>query len=183
MDATNFDQVTRALSSRLPRRAVAGLLGLGALGVTGLAHATSVNAGEHKHKHKQRRKKRKITTNAFGCVDVGKRCKQDGQCCSGTCADKQGKRTCQAHDAGTCQVGQDVCLSVVAPCTATSGAAGQCAITTGKASYCFVEGTCADCTRDTDCEGQFGAGAACIVCAECAGQSANATGCVGVNDI
>lgn len=168
MDAHGFDRLARTVSVRIPRRGLASVLGVSALGLGALAEG---------------KKKKKVKKNGFGCVDVGKYCKNDGQCCSGVCDGKK-KRKCKAHGASTCQPGQNSCLGVPAGCTTVTGAAGQCSATTGKASYCFTEAACFPCTKDTDCVAQFGAEAACIVCEiECGpenpGGNPKGTSCVG----
>jgi hypothetical protein len=170
MDAHSFDRMVLAVATRLPRRSLAGLLGLSSLGAVALADA----------KKKSKKKKKKIKRNEFGCVSVGKYCKNDGQCCSGICEGKKKKRKCKAHDESTCQPGQYSCEGVPELCTTTAGFTGQCGTTTGKASYCYSDGTCAPCSKDADCEPTFGTGAACIVCAECLEATPQGTGCVGI---
>lgn len=138
-------------------------LGLG-FGIVGRAEPGAARKRRHKHK----KKKRKIRKNLFGCVDVGRACENAGQCCSGICAGKQGKKTCQVHNQGACQAGQDVCKEPpVNNCVTTTGLDGQCTITTGHAGYCGITGVCAPCRRDVDCDPISGPGAACIVCALC----------------
>jgi hypothetical protein len=170
MDIARFDHLTRTVSTLLSRRTLAGTLGLGALALPGLAEAK---------KHKKRKKK-KIKLNDFGCVNVGGFCKNSGQCCSGICSGKKGKKKCKAHNASTCTAADDFCLAGVAtPCTLEGGGVGQCVRTTGEASYCEADGGCVDCTKDADCVPFCGAGAACIVCPiEC---GPNGTACVGAS--
>ena len=170
MDAHDFDRLTRTLSPRMPRRTLAGLLGLTALGVAGSPEAK-----------KKKKKKKKVKRNNFGCVDVGKYCKNSGQCCSGICQGKKKNRKCKAHDQSTCQPGQDTCAGNAVPCTTTTNVAGTCVVTTGKAPYCFFEGDCAPCSKDSDCVPTLGAGAACIVCPECINQTPQGTACVGIS--
>lgn len=170
MDAHDFDLLTRVVSTQLPRRSLAGLLGLGALGMSSLAEAK---------KKKNRKKKKKVKRNDFNCVDVGKYCKNNGQCCSGICKGKKNKRKCKAHDESTCQAGQDTCLGTNPGCATTAGFMGECATTTGKAPYCFSSGDCFPCSKDTDCESILGAGAACTVCAQCVPETPRGTACVG----
>jgi hypothetical protein len=172
MDAADFDRLTRSISSRVSRRAIVGLIGLAALSDGGLAEA---------RKH---HRKKKVKTNEFGCVDVGKFCNHDKQCCSGVCAGKKGKGKGKAHDQSTCMAGQHVCLGTHVNCTTTNGLPGECITTTGKASYCFVDGRCVACAKDADCVPQFGAGAACVVCTtDCLGVTENSTACVGLNEL
>lgn len=166
MDAQDFDRVARVAATRLPRRALAGLFGLSSLGV--ISHAQA------KKKHK------KVKRNSFGCVNVGKYCKNDGQCCSGICSGKKRKHKCKPHDERTCQSGQDFCHSVTTPCTTSADFEGLCAITTGKASYCFSDGGCFPCVKDKDCEPTFGTGAACVICADCLGETPTGTFCAGL---
>jgi hypothetical protein len=169
VETARFDHLTRTVSILLSRRTLAGALGLGAFALPNLVDAMK----------KRKRKKKKITRNAFGCVKVGNFCKNGGQCCSGICQGKKGKKKCQAHDASTCQ-GQDACVGEVAVCTTTTGVVGSCAVTTGNASYCGRSATCFDCAKDADCVPVCGAGAACIVCAECVAMGLQ-TACAGLN--
>jgi hypothetical protein len=162
VDIARFDSLIRTASSLLSRRALAGVLAIGALTLPGLADA------------KKKRKRKKVKRNAFGCVNVGGFCKNDNHCCSGICAGRKDKKRCQAHDQSTCQAGLTslVCggesnLS----CTTSGSDPGLCLNTTGNAGYCFASGDCFACTKDADCEPVCGPGAACIDCAEtCAGR-------------
>jgi hypothetical protein len=170
MERARIDGLARSVSLLLSRRTLAGGLGLGALAHPGLI------AAKNKHNHK---KKKKVKRNEFGCVDVGTFCKNNGQCCSGICQGKKGKGKCQAHDASTCQAGQDVCGVVEVDCTTENGDQGACARTTGNASFCEASGDCFACAKDADCVAVCGAGAACIVCAECT--LTGGTACVGAS--
>jgi hypothetical protein len=173
MDARGFDRMTRAVSTRLPRRGLAGVLGLSALGGTGMAEAKKNN-----------NKKKKVKRNDFNCVEVGKFCKNDGQCFSGVCKGKKDKKKCKAHDESTCRAGQDLCLGEEVRCTTSAGASGQCVTTTGKASYCFEDADCFPCSKDSDCEPLLGAGAACIVCvSECSSENPQGTACAGLDSL
>lgn len=157
MDRLRFDNLTRSVSLLLSRRTFAGMLSLGVLGLPGLVEAK-----------KKRKKKKKVTFNDFGCVDVGKFCKNSDQCCSGICQGKKDKRRCAAHDTGGCQVNQDTCLLVEAPSCGQPGA--NCFLTTGKGSFCGFDilSDCVVCARDADCQAfGFGPGAACVVCGDC----------------
>lgn len=177
MDAHDFDRMTRIVSTRLPRRSLAGLLGLSAAGLGAVGLNEFAQA-------KKKKKKKKVKKNDFGCVNVGKYCKNDGQCCSGICEGKKDKKKCQAHDESTCQAGQDLCLGVDVPCTTTKGETGQCVTTTGNAPYCFSGGDCFPCSKDSDCVAFTGVGSACIVCvSECFGENPQATACVGLEAI
>jgi hypothetical protein len=162
MDASRFDRLTRSLSSGASRRHIlAGVV----LSAAALHVPTVIGA--------RKKRNEKVKRNAFGCVDVGKACRgSDANCCSGICQGKkpkQGKKdtsSCVAHSVGECQADQDACLEFPTPC----GTDGVCVRTTGKASFCGGDGACQECSKDTDCETEFGPGAACIVCAvNCAG--------------
>jgi hypothetical protein len=155
LQRTRFDRWTRTVSPVLSRRGLATALGLAATAIPGPAKA-------------KKRKKRKIKRNALGCVNVGNRCKNAGQCCSGICKGKKGKKTCKAHDTGGCQAGEDVCAGNVVECTTSTGDAGACRRTTGNAGYCAAGGDCFPCTKDADCQAVCGLQAACIpICVGC----------------
>jgi hypothetical protein len=166
MDAPRFDRLTRSLAGAALRRGL--LRGLAAFALTGAGLPRVATA---------KKKRKKIKRNAFGCVNVGKFCKNNSQCCSGICQGKKGKKTCKAHDTGGCQAGHAPCNAPQVPCTTDGGKAGFCATTTGNAGYCTTGtgGECTPCTRDADCREICGAGAACIACLECAGGSTCAT--------
>jgi hypothetical protein len=151
-----FDRGTRLVASAFSRRTLASVLGLGALGLPSLA------AG------KKRRKNKKIKRNSFGCVNVGNFCKDPGQCCSGICQGKKGKKRCRAHDTGGCQPAS-LCTFFGAegiPCTTSSAVPGQCGTTTGNAGYCVGVGDCFPCAKDADCHDVCGPHAACVQCPE-----------------
>jgi hypothetical protein len=133
---------------------------------------------------KKKRKKKKIKRNRFGCVNVGSFCKHAGQCCSGICEGKKGKKRCQAHDTRGCQLADDTCVdegSVLCPDDAggANKALFLCFQTTGKAGFCGIQvgSQCVACTKDADCVADFGAGAACVVCARFCADS-NHTTCI-----
>ena len=165
MDSDRFDGLTRSVSTLLSRRTLAGALGLGALGLPALAEA------------KKKHKKKKAKFNDFGCVNVGDFCKNNGQCCSGICQGKKGKKKCKAHNTADCQPGQDICATGEVLCTTDTGSVGACSRTTGQASYCEASGDCFVCKKDADCVAVCGEGAACLVCADCP-ETGN-TACVG----
>ena len=169
MDSDRFDHLARSLAMLLSRRLLAGAFGLGALGLSDLSEANK----KHRHKHKKRKK---IRRNAFGCVNVGKFCTKDKQCCSGICQGKKGKKTCKAHDQSTCQPGQAACIGPLVPCVTSMGDDGVCATTTGQAGYCTSVSVCSHCQNDADCEAVCGSQAACIVCPAC---PLTATACAG----
>jgi hypothetical protein len=169
MERTRFDRWTRTVSPVLSRRGLATALGLVATGIPGLSTA----------------KKKKLKRNSFGCVDVGKACRgKDANCCSGICDGKKPKKgqkdksRCVAHDEGGCQADQDVCVEGEGS-DCPNNPEASCWRTTGKGSFCGFGGSsdCADCARDVDCEADFGAGAACVVCPDCL-DLGGVTGCV-----
>jgi hypothetical protein len=161
MEHDRFDQFVSALAQRPSRRAFAGILGLGALGLAG---STQVDVASARKKHKK-----KVKNNEFGCVDVGKFCKNAGQCCSGICQGKKGKKKCIAHGESTCVSGQKepICGGTGVTCPTPNGEQGLCDTTTGNAGYCVADGNCFACKKDADCIAQCGADAACIQCATC----------------
>ena len=156
MDRQRFDNLTRAVSALLSRRTLAGALAFGALGLPQITDAK-------KRRHKR---KKKIDRNEFGCVDVGKRCAKNKQCCSSICKGKHGKKTCRAHDASTCQAGQlNVnCGGVDVDCTNGDGNPGICNTTTGNAPYCASSYYAVACRMDADCQPFCGPRAACLTC-------------------
>jgi hypothetical protein len=162
VDSDRFDLLTRAVPAILSRRSLAGALGLGTLALPILAEA--------RKKHKKRKK---IKRNAFGCVNVGGLCRRSGQCCSGICQGKKGKKKCQPHDSGACQAGQiDIYCAggTHFPCTTSNGLPGSCYTTTGQAGYCaYAVGICVTptCANDADCRADFGDSGACVVCPNC----------------
>jgi hypothetical protein len=189
MDAARFDRLTRSLSAWSSRRR---LLHLAAASV-GLGLTTSpLVVGT-------RAKKKKLKKNAFGCVNVGNKCRgKNGQCCSGVCKgdkpkkDEKDKSECKAHDTGSgCVAGQqsEFCAfgglvkmglgSEGGPqCTTSAGLPGECETTTGNAPYCVADGLCFACHKDADCQSSSvcGPGAACIRCVGC--EEEGGTACV-----
>jgi hypothetical protein len=165
MDEHRFTVWIRALGGLPSRRDV--LRGLVSMGL-GFSAARQPDGAEAKKKHRHTHKK-KVTFNDFGCVNVGGFCKNDEQCCSGICRGKKDKRTCKAHDSGSCQAGQDSCMTGGSgvPCTTNTGSPGFCVSTTGAAEYCAQDGNCFACAKDADCVPICGPQAACIVCAAC----------------
>jgi hypothetical protein len=167
MDQHHLSPLTRALISVPSRRDVLrGLAGVGfGLGVYRLPEGT-----EAKKKGKKKPKK-----NAFNCLAVGQKCAgRDGKCCSGICQGKrpkkgkQDKSKCVAHNAGICIAEADSCTAgVEVPCNPTNPSC-FCTLTTGNAGFCAAfsggpAGHCRVCRKDTDCEAEFGEGAACLV--------------------
>ena len=133
-----------------------------------------------------KKRKKPLRRNAFGCVDVGEKCRgADSVCCSGICQGKKPKKgqkdtsRCIAHDAGICQPGQGSTFcggSVFESCESSTGEPGECETTTGKVGYCVrSQILCSPCAKDADCVPQCGADAACIRCVGCGA----GTACVG----
>ncbi len=160
MEHDRFDQFVRTLTQRPSRRTLASILGLGALGLAGSARVDVASA---------RKKHKKVKKNEFGCVDVGNFCKNAGQCCSGICQGKKGKKKCKAHGESTCLSGQVelACGGTTVSCQTPNGSEGQCDTTTGNAGYCTGDGICFACRKDADCVAQCGVDAACIPCTGC----------------
>jgi hypothetical protein len=152
-----------------------------ALGLAALRHSDDADA-------RKKRRKKTPQLNAFGCLNVGQKCRgKDALCCSGKCAGKKPKRgrkdrrTCVAHDTGGCPKGDpsEACGGdVETVCTAATGLEGVCDRTTGNAGFCTVSGDCFPCRKDADCQPLCGPEAACIRCEEtCSG--VGGTACVG----
>jgi hypothetical protein len=171
MDATRFDRLTRSLELLTRRRAAQGLLGAGLTALLTRAGPDDASA------KKKRRKKPKL--NAFGCVNVGGKCRgKDSLCCSGICKGKKPKKgekdtsRCKAHDTGVLEGGggggcrpQDESLHEDVYCSTSAGEDGFCWRTTGNAGYCGYGAECipGGCRKDPDCVDACGVGAACIV--------------------
>jgi hypothetical protein len=158
-----FDAAVRQFAARISRRGLWGVASAVALGATTL-RLPAVGA-------KRRKKAKKLQRNSFGCVDVGKACRgNSANCCSGICEGtrpRKGKKDtsrCLAHNVLECLAGQDACALGFITCGTDPDSA--CHQTTGKAAFCAGKGGCAECRKDTDCEGEFGPGAACVVCAD-----------------
>jgi hypothetical protein len=166
MDGSRFDGLVRSLPKS--RRSLFG----GALTVATLRLGVA-DAGARK---KGKKKPKKPRPNAYGCLNLGAACNGDSdRCCSGICEGtkpKKGKKDtsrCVAHDIGICTPGSNACtLEVVGACN-SGNVDCYCLRTTGKATFCGATGDvgdmdllCRDCRRDTDCQGEFGPGAACV---------------------
>jgi hypothetical protein len=156
MDASRFDDPTRALTTNPSRRRlVRGFAAVALAQLTLLGPAAGDGAA--------RKRKNKVKTNKYGCVDVGKKCYgKDARCCSGICNGKGKRSRCAAHHEGPCTRDDNSCLESV-PC----GINGECHRTTGKAGFCGEPNTCdcSPCKTDRDCELKLGIeDAACIVC-------------------
>jgi hypothetical protein len=133
-----------------------GLAGVG-MGLRGLWPQEPAAA---KRKRNQKTRNKKAKPNAFGCLSVGKTCKNAKPCCSGICMGKQGKRTCRAHDTGTCQQDVPAICQSGSPLTTTCNNRPDCACfrTTAGSSICGETlcgragcSDCAACQRDADC--------------------------------
>ena len=141
MDPVRFDTLVKSLATAASsrRQLLTGVAGsaLGALVVT-------LGFGEAAASH-------------FGCLDVGQRCTDKSECCSGRCK----RRRCRAHHVGRCTVAKDTCLTGIPGCG--SGRC-DCHLTTGGAYFCSSgEGACMTCTTDAECADALGTpGAACI---------------------
>jgi hypothetical protein len=156
MEKERFDGFARIVARGISRRGLVAALGLLGIALPGSAEA-----------------KKKLKKNAYGCVNVGGKCRgKDAACCSGICEGKKPKRgkkdksTCVGHDESTC-AGQDRCAGEAVTCITAMDISGACAVTTGNASYCAASIICADCAQDRDCAAICDTGAACIVCPGC----------------
>ena len=175
MDHHHFDTLTRLVGTAASRRGLVRSLagGLSALQAWPLG-ALDIEA---KHNHHQKHKKKPEQKppappppfNAFGCLDVGQPCQGDSTlCCSGIC--DPGPSTCVAHNAGACSPETGACsVGAPVPCHPSNPLCG-CHRTTGNAGFCgdFTgvddpAQLCRFCKKDTDCQEEFGPGAACIV--------------------
>jgi hypothetical protein len=161
LNGHHFDDLIRSLSASR-RSLLSGGLALAA-GWLGVFDATAKN-----------KRKKKSQKNAFRCLNVGQKCAgKNGKCCSGICQGKKPKKgkkdrsTCVAHNAGICVAEADSCTVGEVQCK-PSNPSCLCTLTTGNAGVCaaFSGGTaghCRVCRKDTDCEPEFGPGAACLV--------------------
>ena len=161
MDENRFAVATQSLTSVPSRRDVLRGLAGAALGL-GVARLPDPVAAK---KNRKRKKPKPPRPNAYGCLNVGAACRNAEQCCSGVCEGK----TCRAHQEGICRVDYDLCTTGAAHVCGVDGNGDLrcvCVLTTGNAPFCgdFSSPTaCRDCSKDTDCEEEFGAGAACVV--------------------
>jgi hypothetical protein len=180
VDARRFDHMTRSFGATFSRRSL-----LSSLTVTIAVIAGASFGGSHLAAKKQRKRKPKPgKPNAFGCINVGDRCRHGEQCCSGICEGKKGKKRCRSHDTGGCSVPSefppDSCTVETILCTTATGAAGTCGTTTGNAPYCAGDGDCRPCTKDADCQTLCGPRAACI---QCPGACNVGTACMGPDSV
>src|SRR5215212_6411401 len=154
--------------NRVPSRRdiVRGLVGAG----FGFGSLRQMETGEASKK-----KKTKTKPNVFGCLNLGQPCAgNSARCCSGIChgrKPRKGKKDtskCAVHNTGICAAGSDLCTSGLHHACHPSNPNCTCTLTTGNAGFCAdftsasgQEVACRVCTRDTDCQAEFGAGAAC----------------------
>jgi hypothetical protein len=80
VDTDRFDRLSRAISSLLTRRNLAGVLGLGIVALPGLIDA-----------RKKRKHKKKVKKNKFGCVDGANVPCTSADGLDGTCFTRTGK--------------------------------------------------------------------------------------------
>jgi hypothetical protein len=181
MDGSQFDNLLRSLTGSR-RSLLPGALTL----VAGWQRISEVKA--------KKKPKNKPKLNAFGCLNVGQKCRgKDSTCCSGLCQGKKPKKgqkdksTCVAHNDGGCTPERSVCVtgsqaSLCGPeavCLATTGNAGFCANVAGNSFS--QEANCRVCSKDTDCEAAgFGQGAACVLLNQGVCATPEST-CVGFN--
>jgi hypothetical protein len=178
MGITPMRTTTGSLSSLPSRRDV--LRGLASAGLVMTAMGDE-NAAARKRHHQKRKHKPKPKLppptpppfNEFGCLDIGQPCQGDSSlCCSGVC--DPGTSTCAAHNSGICFPDTDPCTTGVAfPCNPNPNPDNlicSCTLTTGNAPFCasFTDlsdptDLCRFCDLDTDCQEEFGPGAACVV--------------------
>ena len=163
MNQHRFAALPRSLTRVPSRRDV--LRGLGAAGLGLVAARWPGTAGADK---RRKSKPKPLKPNAFGCLNVGDRCRNAGQCCSDACRGRKGKKRCQSHDTGGCQAGHTPkgCGGEEnVSCTTSRGDAGKCFTTTGNAGYCGLPiDPCGACDKDAECRALLGPGAACVLC-------------------
>jgi hypothetical protein len=170
MTASTFEAVIRTMRRTPSRRDVVRGLASAALGLVLVRVSPGTDA--KKRRNKKRKRQELPPPNAFGCLDVGQKCRgKDELCCSGICDGKKPKKgepdktQCISHNTGGCSPQQDLCTTD--PNT-RCGATGICARTTGNVGFCLQstpEGlNCGACKKDADCTAGFGPEAACIVC-------------------
>jgi hypothetical protein len=171
MNQQRLPSLTRSLTRIPSRRGV--LCGIARAGLAlGLSRFPAIT--EAKKKRGKTRPK-KARPNAFGCLEVGDACRNAGQCCSGICEGKKGKRTCRAHGGGTCRPQPGFCLdstNILLFCNNSTTCV--CHRTTADSLYCADTSTltCAECRKDADCVALgFSPEAACLPVFEgaCAG--------------
>jgi hypothetical protein len=169
MDTNHCEPITRFLTAIPSRRDL--LRGLATAGIgSGIARLQLTAVGKRKRKRKHKNQDKKSKPNAFGCLDVGDACTSAAPCCSGLCEGKKGKRKCVGHSAGICGADSDLCTAGAARYCHPTKPFCVCSLTTGNAAFCadFTVGMgrevpCRVCHTDTDCQAEFGPGAACLV--------------------
>ena len=183
MDAKRFDELFRSLASGSARSRRGVLAGLTSGLLAALPLALGEDAGAKKKQGKKKKKKKTTKQplppspssppfNAFGCLDVGQPCQGNGTlCCSGIC--DPGTSTCVAHNTGICFADSNTCtLGAAVRCDPSDPSNPNCAyvLTTGNAGFCAdfthadpFSAICRFCSVDTDCQAEFGPGAACVV--------------------
>ena len=173
MDSSQFDGFARSLAGSR-RSLVSGILALAATGGALLTRTTGA-----KKKGRPNKKPKIGQPNEFGCLDVGQRCASAAQCCSSVCRGKKGKKTCRAHDTGTCQQGgAGHCIEQDPSRLSCNGSSDcACARTTAGSDACVANAPsgfdyCTGCVTDGDCEAVgYPAGSVCLPLHEgiCAG--------------
>jgi hypothetical protein len=100
------------------------------------------------------------------CRNPGRPCNRGGQCCSGLCAGKKGKRRCRTSPGQSiCTLADNQCLPGVQPKDCGLGDLScLCFVTTRGRAVCtqFAGGDATPCSSDGECESRFGRGAVCI---------------------
>lgn len=150
MNGPRFDAMTRSLTDGLVsrRRALRPLAGgalAAALARLGVAEAA-----------------------ARRCLNEGKECKRDKQCCSGLCK----RRTCRpAPGQANCTIKENFCREDPEIFICNDNPACRCYVTTRGTSFCGVngDGQCAPCATNADCDAVAGAGSACVRGSGCCG--------------
>lgn len=119
MDGKHFDVLTKSLvgsSRRTLLKRLPALLGGGVAALVGLE------------------------TEAASCRQPGDICRENANCCSGTCgaADRTGRRYCQCRTTNDCPVSSNKCLSS----TCTSGTCVSTRVTCPTPDVCHLPGSC-----------------------------------------
>lgn len=195
-------KVARSIASVPSRRDLLRALAGGSLAAAaGWRLSSREVAASDRHQNQKRRSNRKknqqrtktpLPVNRFGCLDIGQPCHGDNaNCCSGICQGGRPKKgrpdrsTCVAHHANGCTPEMDICTAGAKdPCNPNNESA-FCTLTTGNAGYCAdlplttamaTSGDCRTCSRDTDCQAEFGPGSACVVLGGTCAGACDATG-------
>ena len=155
MDRQAFDDLTRWLARARSRRKVVRGSGAAVLGVFwGLATWNRA---------------------AAVCKSNRQRCQDGGECCSGTCKRKKGKKRCRATPGARGCTIEHACG---AACPGDPN--GFCALRLNDKPFCFIIGKCEACTSDADCI-EFSGGnpkARCVQCPELCDAEDNFRQCV-----